>query len=147
MGTSATRSLTELLVGYVDARDSYQQRLVPPPPPASTSKSPDRKGHRLTLDTHTALFHAGLGFHEEEIINRFGVATGELDFYKVRMTQVACALSASTDPSQHLLVARIATTVSLALSKISILLLCSRVFTSKTFHLISNLTMGLISVW
>ncbi|CAN8095580.1 unnamed protein product [Discula destructiva] len=76
-----------------------------------------------------AIFSTGLGFHVYEIEGRFGDESGHLEFLK------------------HLLVARLTATVSMALNKISILILCCRVFTSKRLHLIANLTIGLITVW
>ncbi|KAJ0123092.1 integral membrane protein [Diaporthe amygdali] len=60
----------------------------------------------LSIIIELAIINAGLGFHVSEIIDRFGVQSGSEQFLI------------------YLLAARITTTLSLALSKLSILALC-----------------------
>ncbi|KAJ4389492.1 hypothetical protein N0V93_006961 [Gnomoniopsis smithogilvyi] len=83
----------------------------------------------MTGAVMSAIFNAGLGFHVYEIKEIFGLETGAAEFLK------------------NLMVLRIMATLSLALSKISILVLCCRIFTTRWFRIIAHCTIGLIVLW
>lgn len=83
-----------------------------------------------------------------EIIETFGLETGAAEFLKVNTSCFpAYTLSLFTNSAKHLMVIRIMATLSLALSKISILVLCCRVFTDKWFRLAAYCTNALIVLW
>ncbi|CAJ2503301.1 Uu.00g106950.m01.CDS01 [Anthostomella pinea] len=76
-----------------------------------------------------AVLTGGLGFHVVEIVDRFGVMTGSEIFIK------------------HLLAIQNLWALSLSLSKISILLLCSRVFVVNGYILVARITSVFICLW
>lgn len=83
-----------------------------------------------------------------EIIETFGLETGATEFLKVNMLCFPVnPQSLFTNVVKRLMIIRITATLSLALSKISILVLCRRVFTDKWFRLAANCTNALIVLW
>ncbi|KAI1340025.1 hypothetical protein F5Y15DRAFT_61891 [Xylariaceae sp. FL0016] len=71
----------------------------------------------------------GLGFHVDEIVGRFGMSSGSEIFIK------------------HLLAIQNFWAVSLSLSKISILMLCSKVFVINSYVIIARSTAVFICLW
>ncbi|KAH9903597.1 hypothetical protein F4778DRAFT_91226 [Xylariomycetidae sp. FL2044] len=77
----------------------------------------------------SSVLTGGLGFHVAEIIERFGISSGSEIFIK------------------HLLAIQNLWAISLSLSKVSILVLYSKVFTVRVFVTIAKVTAVVICMW
>ncbi|KAI5860583.1 hypothetical protein GGS23DRAFT_229983 [Durotheca rogersii] len=77
----------------------------------------------------SAVLVGGVGFHIDEIVNRFGVESGPTLFY------------------QHLIPLQLLWAISLGLCRISILHLFSRIFLVQNFFIVARATYVLIITW